>query len=205
MRVLKNSPISFSAGASAGIVSCIISCPFEFAKLASQIELLAIRKKSSNGVNDQVKARSTLQVAKDLIRAKGFVGLYSGVRYQFARDFIGSGVYFLAYDSFKLALSELAGRAPDKFHPASIALAGAMAGTFCWVVVYPLDTYKSLVQRDIVSHTFNGGNTLRPHRTFDFKSLFRRNTYRGLGISVARTSVLGMTFFSCYEMFLTLC
>jgi solute carrier family 25 carnitine/acylcarnitine transporter 20/29 len=208
-RILRNAPISLSSGAFAGVVCCIISCPFEFTKLASQIELLALRRKSEitgNTVDPQLKARSTFQVARDMVRAKGISSLYSGMRYQLARDFIGSAGYFLIYDSFKMGLSELGGRSSEEpAHPASIAVAGAMAGTICWLIVYPLDTYKSVVQRDIVTHTFNGDSTPRQHRTFDFNSLLRRKTYRGLGISLARTSVLGMTFFSCYEKLLTMC
>lgn len=205
-RLLKNAPISISSGAFAGVVCSLASSPFEFTKLASQIELLALRRKEGIDLavpHEEIKARSTFHVARDMVKARGILSLYSGVRYQVARDFIGSSTYFLTYDSFKMGISELGGRTSDQpAHPASIAIAGAMAGTMSWLIIYPIDTYKSLVQRDIVTHVFFGDSTFHSNRTFDFMSGFRRKTYRGLGISLARTSVLGMTFFSCYEMLL---
>lgn len=211
--MLKISPVTFTAGNFAGAVCSVISCPFEFTKLASQIELLIERKKRqpSNVVPGTSNPTTTIapsmpkgaaQIARDLYKKGGFLALYGGYRFHLARDFIGSAVYFTVYENFKIGLSALLNSTKEP-HPLSIAIGGAMAGTVCWLIVYPIDTYKSIVQRDLYAHTLSAADSnsvsMYKPREVTLRSMFRAKMYRGLGLSIVRTSIIGMTFFSVYE------
>jgi hypothetical protein len=204
-RLVKTTPVTLSAGAVAGMVCSVISCPFEFTKLASQIELLVLRRKSVAAA--EIRTKGAADVAREIVQKAGLTALYAGYRYHFLRDFIGSGVYFCVYENFKIGLSSLMqAQTSQTPHPISVAIGGAMAGTVCWTVVYPIDTYKSMVQRDIYSHAIDvSAQQVVPSRPpVTLASMFRPRMYRGLGLSIARTSLIGMVFFSCYEQLIAI-
>jgi hypothetical protein len=119
------------------------------------------------------------------------------------RDLIGSGVYFSTYESFKSSVSRWMDPCAESPHPLSVAIAGAMSGSVCWAVVYPLDTFKSVVQRDLYAHSLDpAAPEHHKPKTMKLRHFIHRRMYRGLGLSIARTSIIGMTFFSVYEQLL---
>ena len=70
--------------------------PFEFTKLSAQIELLMLRSKRSS-LDDPshiraYKHKGTLEVAKDIVRARGLPGLYSGFHLHFSSSTIAMPV-----------------------------------------------------------------------------------------------------------------
>lgn len=201
-KLLKNAPVSFLAGATSGGICSFFGAPFEFAKLASQIELLVLR--SRGGEPSELARTGTVQVAKELYKKGGIRALYGGFRYQLIRDIFGSGVYFAAYEVFKNGVTKWIDPIATTPHPVSVAIAGAMSGSVSWVVVYPLDTFKSVVQRDIYAHSLDPGASehLPKPKRMKFSQMVHPRMYRGLGLSIARTSVIGMTFFSLYEQLL---
>lgn len=232
--ILRQYPVSFCSGMIAGISTSFIASPFELTKLGSQIELVirrralelevvrvsgqthvsptaAASKVFPNGMKPEelVKPSGTFSIARKLIKNNGWLSLYSGYRYMFVRDAIGSGVYFGVYDSIRTAVSLVLFNTPEP-HPVSVAIAGGLSGACSWVIVYPLDTIKSRYQRDVMTYVFlktapmEGGANLNqpafPQRPkIELSALFNKAMYRGLGISLVRTSILGMTMFSCYE------
>ena len=54
-----------------------------------------------------------------------------------ARDAVGTGIYFSAYESTKYLLS--GGGIPG---PLTYALSGASCGIVAWCIVFPIDTAK---------------------------------------------------------------
>lgn len=188
-RILRTTPGAFMAGSIAGASCVAIAGPFEFTKLASQLDILV---QQTTNANANAKPRSTFQVAKTIIKRNGLLSLYSGFRYHIFRDSLGSGMYFAIYDGIKVGISSLL---DSKQHPASIAVAGGLAGTISWLFIYPIDTFKSRMQKDIYSQSL-GFPAAKPLK---FSQVLHGKMYRGLGVSLARTSLLGMMFFSCYE------
>lgn len=211
--VLRAAPISYTSGALAGLACAGIAGPFELTKLASQIELVMKRRefelqKSLNSANGRgnliISPPSTiplgsLQIAKRLVAQSGTLSLFSGFKFQVIRDTIGCGIYFAVYDSMKLGLSLYFFNTQS--HPISVAIAGGLSGACSWLLIYPIDTIKSQYQRDIMSHFFAGKPASeRPGMpALKFKDFFRPNMYNGLGVSLLRTSVLGLIMFSCFE------
>lgn len=201
--ILSKVPVAFSAGMFAGVSCTPIACPFEYTKLASQIDIL-VRPK---GV-DNVKPQSTFRVARNLVSHGGFRALFSGWKLHAFRDMLGSGIYFTVYESAKSGLSKLLKSEKNENHPATaIALAGAMAGSTSWSIIYPIDTYKSMVQRDLYAKSMGvdsllvqkPGMSVADIKKKGIKGLYNRKMYRGLVVSLARTSIMGMMFFSSYE------
>jgi solute carrier family 25 carnitine/acylcarnitine transporter 20/29 len=64
--------------------------PFEFTKLSAQIELLMLRSKRSS-LDDpshirKYKNKGTWQGAKDIVKSRGLLGLYSGFHLHFSES-----------------------------------------------------------------------------------------------------------------------
>ncbi|KAA8895480.1 mitochondrial carrier domain-containing protein [Sphaerosporella brunnea] len=182
----------FLSGATAGGAITVIACPFEFTKLSAQIELLMLRSKRSS-LDDpshirKYKNKGTWQGAKDIVKTRGLLGLYSGFHLHFIRDSLGTAMYFTFYESGKALFSSTGGPSP-----LGIAASGGLCGLLSWVLIYPVDSAKSIYQRDVLTHP--PGQPL-PKRPFRF---FNRRMYRGLGVSMTRSCILNSVFFSSYE------
>ena len=81
-----NAGVAFLAGATSGGFITVLSCPFEFTKLATQIELLLRRKRNTHSISNEPK--TPLQMAKDIYFGRGFRGLYSGFSYHLGTQFM---------------------------------------------------------------------------------------------------------------------
>src|SRR5699024_9632269 len=70
--ILRKVPVAFTAGMVAGASCTPVSAPFEYTKLASQIDLL-VRPAGSSMV-----PKNTYQVARNLVAHNGMKALYGG-------------------------------------------------------------------------------------------------------------------------------
>lgn len=197
--LLKNFPVCFVGGAAAGAGVSLIACPFEFCKVYSQIAMLAQRQAQTHTKQTSLYKLSVRETATKVMRQEGVFGLYSGYRYHLTRDIVGSGVYFSVYESFKWATNKLINSDLSLSSPFSILLAGGMSGLTCWAVVYPIDTTKSLIQKDIVTNIIRKEEGLKPLPSIERKLSVSREIYRGLGLSMTRSFLVNMVFFSVYE------
>lgn len=200
---LANAPISIVSGSLAGGCVSLFACPFEFTKLFLQISILA-------GKNQPHVPMSVVQVGRQIIKTEGVRGLYSGFKYHIIRDAVSSGLFFAIYETFKFSFQMFS--TEDGYiqgtsipcGPTSVAMAGAVSGVFSWISVFPIDTVKSLIQRDIVSNILrvqsNQEKLPLPERKMTFPT---RRMYRGLGPSITRSVIATMTFFSVFEYLMT--
>lgn len=199
---IANIPVCFVAGAAAGMVTSILACPFEFSKVFSQIEVIA-RKNTASAAGAALKEGAqrytTLQTVKVITKNLGVRGLYSGYKYHLIRDAIGSGVYYAVYESFKWACNGLINGDATQLSPVSILAAGGISGATCWAVIFPFDTTKALIQRDIVANILRREHGQEPVPLKPRKLEFSRRIYRGLGISMYRSVFVNMVFFGTYE------
>ena len=125
-----------AAGATAGAAITVVACPFELTKTAQQLSQLMTNKPRS-GTDMEVAAsyrnKGTWDTAKQLVRNRGWGGLYAGFTYHLIRDTIGTGVYFMTYESMKQLLATSRGDAPTS--PKAIVVAGAVCGLVSWASV----------------------------------------------------------------------
>lgn len=202
--LMRNFPVCFLAGAVAGCGVSVFACPFEFTKVFSQIASLA-QKQAFNG---QPKGHpgasynphsSLIDTVKTITKFEGPFGMYSGYRYHFLRDALGSGVYFATYESFKWASNMMINGEASISSPVSILLAGGLSGVTCWAIIFPFDTAKLLIQKDVVTNILRKEHGLDPLPAKHRRLLFARHIYRGVGISMTRSFIVNMVFFSTYE------
>lgn len=100
---------------------------------------------------------SNWQCVREVYGSSGIRGLYRGFAPTAGREMLGNTTYFMAYESAKAFLLDklvgdsagAAGSESDSFRTyQAIAAAGGYAGFMYWLVVFPVDTVKSVIQAD---------------------------------------------------------
>ncbi|MCJ1361701.1 hypothetical protein MMC16_000801 [Acarospora aff. strigata] len=184
-----------AAGATAGAIITAIACPFELTKLSAQISVLMARTNTSS-VDDPVRRsyqqKGTFKTAKTIIKHRGVRGLYSGFHLHLLRDTIGTAIYFMTYESGKQLMATFQGSTNTS--PLPVAIAGGLCGLVSWACIYPIDSAKTHYQRNCLTKA-RGQPVKMPKIQF-----FNSGMYRGLGVSMARSCIINMIFFSSFEI-----
>lgn len=142
-----------AAGATAGILSSIIACPFELAKNASQLSKVMMNNSTSmddpltRRVRKSYDGKGTFKLFKTIIANRGWLGLYSGFRMHLMKDAVGSSIYFATYESTKQLLVKYS-KSDSPTSPLAVATAGGFCGVVSWLLVYPVDTAKTRYQQN---------------------------------------------------------
>ncbi|KAJ3274811.1 ERAD-associated protein [Terramyces sp. JEL0728] len=142
-----------SGGITGGTVA-IFSAPIEFIKVQRQLEGSQIRK-------------NTFEWARFIYKNHGVFGFYKGFPLHFLRDIFGTGCYFSIYEAFKFASRQFLDPGP-MVH----LLGGGVAGTLSWIVLFPIDLCKSVIQKE----------ALKPHPQFSSVFAFIKVRYTHEGI-----------------------
>jgi len=191
--------------------------PFELTKLSAQVSvLMADRDRSSvsepaNGraVAASYQNKGTFKTAKNIVKHRGFMGLYSGFNLHLrkcsgpssitvcwpaaVRDTLGTAIYFMTYESSKQLLTTYRGdKSPT--NPFAVVVAGGLCGVASWALIYPIDSAKSIYQRNCLTHCKGEKVERAPKIQF-----FNKRMYRGLGVSMGRSCVVNSIFFSAFE------
>jgi hypothetical protein len=99
----------------------------------------------------------------------------------------------MTYESSKQLLTTLSGdKSPT--NPLSVVLAGGICGVASWALIYPIDSAKSIYQRNCL--TYCKGETVKKAPKIQF---FNKRMYRGLGVSMGRSCMVNSIFFSAFE------
>ncbi|KAF4967515.1 hypothetical protein FSARC_4900 [Fusarium sarcochroum] len=186
-----------AAGATAGSVITFLACPFELTKLSAQVSVLLAERgassKGSHAVAASYQNKGTLRTMANIIKHRGIFGLYTGFRLHLLRDTLGTAIYFMVYESGKQIGNTIAGDHPNS-NKAAVVAAGGMCGLVSWALIYPIDSAKSIYQRN--SLLYAKGEAVEPAPKIEF---FKRHMYRGLGVSMSRSCVVNAIFFSSFE------
>ncbi|KAG0193268.1 hypothetical protein DFQ28_005886 [Apophysomyces sp. BC1034] len=173
--------ISTTGGFTSGSFIAVLSCPFELIKIQRQLEFLLQASSISTGAtvvrsiaeNELKRSRSTINrtvgagipispTAKPpsnnssssysssssvrTVSTSSWCSAKEIVRKR-ARDALGTGVYFGGYETTKYLLTS-----PDRpAGPLTQFFAGGVCGILCWLVVFPVDLVKSLMQKEILA------------------------------------------------------
>ncbi|KAK1772354.1 putative mitochondrial carrier protein [Phialemonium atrogriseum] len=186
-----------AAGATAGSCITLIACPFELTKLSAQVSVLLADKKNcpepkSYAVAASYQNKGTLKTLGNLVKHRGFTGLYTGFNLHLLRDTLGTGLYFMTYESSKQLLTTFGGDGSHS-NPLAVLVAGGLCGIVSWAMIYPIDSAKSVYQRNSLMYT--KGQKVQPVKI----QFFHRHMYRGLGVSMGRSCVVNAIFFSSFE------
>jgi solute carrier family 25 carnitine/acylcarnitine transporter 20/29 len=149
------------------------------------------------------------QCIKQVYHQNGLQGLYRGFIPTAKREMVGNTVYFLAYETAKKTLIErfvendksLTPEAATKRSYQCIGLSGGFAGFAYWLVVFPVDTVKSVMQADRL-HDPRYSGVLDCCRQLYVEGNISR-FYRGISPSLLRAfsanAVTFVAFESCYS------
>ncbi|TVY84398.1 putative mitochondrial carrier [Lachnellula suecica] len=197
-----------AAGATAGSFITLVACPFELTKVSAQVSVL-MGDKNKSSVSDATGSKSsrkaaravatsyqnkgTFQTAKNIIKHRGLAGLYSGFNLHLLRDTLGTAIYFMTYESSKQLLTTYT-KDSSPTNPLSVVFAGGLCGMTSWALIYPIDSAKSIYQRNCL--TVCKGQQVKKAPKIQF---FNQKLYRGLGVSMGRSCVVNSIFFSVFE------
>ncbi|KAF9102675.1 hypothetical protein BGX27_010912 [Mortierella sp. AM989] len=156
---------------------------------------------------------SSWKTTKDIVQKKGWTGLYKGASLQVSRDMIGTGIYFSSYETIKRLMSETIEHirphhetpstsqvSPQLKGPGPMVhfFAGGLCGVFSWLVVFPIDLVKSVVQKEVLvtNPRYSGALDCA-------KDIIRREgvrgLYRGLSVTCYRAMPIHSLNFLVYE------
>ncbi|KAH8678074.1 mitochondrial carrier domain-containing protein [Xylariales sp. PMI_506] len=187
-----------AAGATAGSCITFIACPFELTKLSAQVSVLMANQKNADPKCREIALsyhnKGTIKTLRNIIKHRGISGMYTGLNLHLLRDTLGTGIYFATYESSKQLLTTFSGKDAHK-NPVAVLAAGALCGIVSWAMIYPIDSVKSIYQRNALMHS-KGEKVPLPKIQF-----FRRDMYRGLGVSMGRSAAVNAVFFSAFEVF----
>lgn len=152
----------------------------------------------------------------------GLLGFYTGFRYHLVRDTFGTGFYFSTYYTFRRILSERSllssvesesttesfnGTNENSVPMYIYALSGALCGALSMLVIFPLDTAKNIVQRNIVSKSIGApiSETFPPvdkhgrQKSSIIQAFYRRRMYNGLLVTIFRSVLVNSTGWFVFE------
>ncbi|KAI8367535.1 mitochondrial carrier domain-containing protein [Radiomyces spectabilis] len=145
-------------------------------------------------ITKRKSSTSSWHSAREIVRKKGFFGLYHGFGLHF-----GTGVYFGGYETTKYLLT----RQNQAAGPLTQFVAGGVCGILCWLVVFPMDLVKSIIQKE----------TLSPHPSYKsvsdcVKDIYKfkgaSGFYRGITVTLIRAFPIHSLNFLVYEQTLVL-
>lgn len=168
---------------------------------------------------------SSWKTAKAIVHKKGWTGLYKGVNLHIARDMLGTGIYFSSYETIKRLMSETIEHIKPHHHPSTTAstppslssssssipppplkgpgpmvhfFAGGLCGVLSWLVVFPIDLVKSVIQKEVLSSSPRYTSSLECARDIVGREGVR-GLYRGLSVTCYRAMPIHSLNFLVYE------
>ena len=134
---LKNIPRGlkhYCSGMYSGLIVVTVYTPMELVKMKMQI--------------DTRNLNSIKTVSNDIYNKFGLRGFYKGYAVTLNRDFFSYGAYFYVYFKLKEHWEE-----KNSLTSFKLFFAGGMAGVISWIICYPFDPMKTLIQTSFESRT----------------------------------------------------
>lgn len=199
------------SGAMSGSLISFGSAPFELVKVRRQLEYSIA---ASKGIM-LARPPGTIEAVREIFRANGFKGLYTGFRLHFIRDTTGTALYFLEYDGMRHLMgrnrSGEQGPTPSwlPIHSSLVPfVCGSVSGVTSWVLIYPFDVVKTKVQqRALAGEKYRGPletlyRLLRGPDPSTPRPLVAGlgRLYRGLGVSALRSITTHGLLWTLFDM-----
>jgi solute carrier family 25 carnitine/acylcarnitine transporter 20/29 len=175
---------TFLAGCIGGLATFVVSTPTELVKCRAQV---------------LATPRSSLSIARDVVRTEGLRGLYFGGGVTALRDSVGYGFYFWSYELSRRWLSA-PGWKMESGGMVDALLCGGLAGVVTWASIFPLDVVKTRVQTQKGEGRRFGAWEVgrRAYREEGWRVFFR-----GLGVCSVRAFVVNAVQWAVYEWIMT--
>ncbi|KAJ8774437.1 hypothetical protein K2173_016883 [Erythroxylum novogranatense] len=181
-------------GAGAGVAVSILACPTELIKCRLQAQSAL---GGSESASVAVKYGGPMDVARHVLKSEGGArGLFKGLVPTLAREVPGNAIMFGVYELLKQSLA--GGQDTSQLGRGSLMLAGGLAGGSFWLLVYPTDVIKSVIQvDDFKNPKFSG--SIHAFRKI-LASEGAKGLYKGFGPAMARSIPANAACFLAYEI-----
>ena len=138
-----------------------------------------------------------MDVARLVLKSEGGTrGLFKGLVPTMAREIPGNAVMFGVYEAIKQLLA--GGTDTSGLGRGSLIVAGGLAGASPWLMVYPTDVVKSVIQVDDYKNPKYSGS-LDAFRKILASEGFK-GLYKGFGPAMARSVPANAACFLAYEV-----
>ncbi|XP_057837357.2 mitochondrial carnitine/acylcarnitine carrier-like protein [Cryptomeria japonica] len=196
-------------GAGAGVAVSMLACPTELVKCRLQAqsalatgEAVAVATAgtttgASTVVAASIKYNGPMNVAKHVLKSEGgIIGLYKGLIPTLAREVPGNAVMFGVYEGLKQYLA--GGRDTSELGRSALLTSGGLAGAACWLIIYPTDVVKSVIQIDDFRQPKYSGSIDAFRKIVASEGI--KGLYKGLGPAMARSIPANAACFLAYEV-----
>ena len=168
----------FKAGCVTGVAQALLGTVIDATKIQLQMQNVGVPKSSRK------KFKGPLSVLQHLFKTEGFRGTFRGFWITLTRDTPSYGGYFFFY-AYLCELLTPSGKSVRELSTIRLLLAGGIAGSLSWTMIYPLDVLKSRVQKE--GFKPNGRYISYKEAIVEcYKDGGYRSFTRGLGVTVAR-------------------
>jgi solute carrier family 25 (mitochondrial carnitine/acylcarnitine transporter), member 20/29 len=128
----------FLSGILTGMVSSVVLSPADHIRILLQKQIRAQRYKGS------------LDAGRDIYRRHNIKGLYLGFTPTFLREVLSNAVYFYSYEYIMRLFA--GGKSSSEAPIMGAFLAGGLAGSNSWLLTYPVDYLKTVIQSQDLKH-----------------------------------------------------
>lgn len=191
-----------------GLASVGLGAPVDLVKIRLQMQTQTLLRENlhlAGNTNMTVQSlslpsesrlyRGPIHCISSILQTEGVTGLYRGAGAMVLRDVPGYALYFIPYTLICDLLTPDPNSTP---HPASIWLAGGIAGSISWVTATPADVVKSRMQADAQLQRKYRGIL---HCILDsYKTEGAQVFFRGASVNAIRGFPMSATMFLTYEM-----
>ncbi|XP_043717283.1 mitochondrial carnitine/acylcarnitine carrier-like protein [Telopea speciosissima] len=197
LRSEPGAPLSVSqqvvCGAGAGVAVSFLACPTELIKCRLQAQSTLADSVSASG---KMKYGGPMDVARHVLSERGVRGLFKGLVPTLGREVPGNAVMFGVYEAFKQFLA--GGKDTSSLSRSSLIVAGGVAGGSLWLLVYPADVIKSVLQVDDFKNPKFSGSVDAFKKILASEGV--KGLYKGFGPAMSRSVPANAACFLAYEV-----
>jgi hypothetical protein len=150
---------------------------------------------STVGSANSMVYKSSIDCARHIYSQEGLRGLYRGGLVTAARDIPACAAYFTSYEAVKRLMNSKFGEKKTT----NTLVAGAAAGVLSWLVVYPLDCVKSVIQTSPSTTNQDKGKNLLQVIRREYNNHGIKFFFRGLTPTILRAVPVNAITFLIYE------
>jgi len=165
----------FLCGAFAGSVNALVTAPVELVRNRLMVQYHTSAGSGPEGGVIRSQYAGPIDCCRQIIQQSGVRGMWKGMGSTLLRDGPGVGAWYSSFEAVKRGLTP-EDKTDKNVGPLGLLLAGATSGVAYWVVAFPQDTIKSVMQTDkagryrgiihCVRELWQEGGVLRFYRGF---------------------------------------
>lgn len=177
----------YMCGLTGGISNAFLASPIEHVRIRLQTQ-------TSSGLASQFKG--PMDCIKQLVKNKS---LMRGLTPTILREAHGCGTYFLVYEALISREIHNNNVKREDIEAWKLCTYGASAGTALWLMVYPIDVVKSVMQTDGLKERKFGKSVITVVQKF-YSQNGIKGFFKGFGPTMLRAAPANAATFAAFEM-----